>query len=174
MSAEYDNYLTDHISNVHNAAEWMIAHGIVDADSVDDLRALVSEHDGSKYATIEYEAYDAYFYGHRERTKQVIDDFNYAWLEHIHKNAHHWQHWVLIEDEGHTIAIEMDKVYVYEMISDWWSFSWNSDNLYEVFNWYAKHEKKMILHENTRKLVEDILDKINAFLDQEEENADQS
>ena len=54
----------------------------------------------------------------------------------------------------------MPKVYILEMIADWWSFSWKSDNLEEIFDWYDKHKDKMLLHEKTRKLVEDILEAI--------------
>lgn len=60
--------------------------------------------------------------------------------------------------------------YVIEMICDWWSFSFNSDNLYEIFDWYEKH-KGMVLHEKTRALVEDILSRIKVEL--EKENSDE-
>ncbi len=35
-----------------------------------------------------------------ERDYQARIDlgFNTAWLKHIHRNPHHWQHWVLFED----------------------------------------------------------------------------
>ena len=71
-----------------------------------------------------------------------------------------------IRDEG-IYALEMPKEFVYEMICDWWSFSHKTGNLYEIFDWYKAHSKKMILHENTRKLVEEILDKIKSELDKE-------
>ena len=53
------------------------------------------------------------------------------------------------------------------MIADWWSFSHKTGNLREIFDWYEKH-KGMVLHPNTRKLVESILDKIKKILDNEE------
>ena len=54
--------------------------------------------------------------------------------------------------------------YVYEMIADWWSFSWKSGDLKTVFDWYADHSPKMILSENTRKLVDKTLDRIDETL----------
>ena len=54
--------------------------------------------------------------------------------------------------------------YVVEMICDWWSFSFKQGNLKEIFNWYENHKAKMILHENTRKLVEEILGRIKEKL----------
>ena len=32
--------------------------------------------------------------------------------------------------------LEMPYDYIIEMICDWWSFSWQSGNLYEIFKWY--------------------------------------
>ena len=55
------------------------------------------------------------------------------------------------------------------MISDWWSFSFKTGDLKEIFNWYDSHKKNMILHKNTRKLVEDILTKIKKILNEEAE-----
>lgn len=46
------------------------------------------------------------------------------------------------------------------MICDWWSFSWSSGNLNEIFEWYAEHSEYIKLGVNTRKIVEDILYKI--------------
>lgn len=37
---------------------------------------------------------------------EVVENFNRAWLLHIHRNPHHWQHWVLINDDpelGETV-----------------------------------------------------------------------
>ena len=56
------------------------------------------------------------------------------------------------------------------MICDWWSFSWKSGNLHEIFDWYKMHEKHMILSDYTRKTVEDILDKIKNKLAEENED----
>lgn len=160
MSQKYTQYLVDHITNVENAYNWLVDHKLV------DISKDMSDHDLSKYGTDEYTAYDDYFYG--EKTNAVKDAFDYAWLHHIHANPHHWQHWVLINDEDGTKALEMPKEYVYEMIADWWAFSWKSGNLREIFEWYKNHKKNIILHEKTRKLVEDILAKIKKILDEEE------
>lgn len=161
MSIEYDIYIVEHIDNVKKAYKWIKDHNII----LEDYSVRVGLHDLSKYSDEEYIAYDNYFYG--RKTKAVKEAFNYAWLHHIHQNPHHWQHWVLINDEDGTHALEMPKEYVVEMISDWWAFSHKSGNLYEIFDWYKSHKKNMILHENTRKLVEDILDKIKKMLDDE-------
>ena len=159
MSVEYNNYIIEHVDNVKKAYKWLKDHNII----LEDCSFTIGLHDLSKFSDEEYNAYDNYFYG--RKTEKVKKEFNYAWLHHIHNNPHHWQHWVLINDEDGTHALEMPKEYVVEMISDWWAFSHKSGNLYEIFDWYKSHKKNMILHENTRKLVEDILDKIKTELD---------
>ena len=159
MSAEYSKYIVTHVENVKKAYNWLKDHKMISAE----LASQIDSHDLSKYSAEEYEAYDNYFYS--KQTEKVKTDFNYAWLHHIHNNPHHWQHWVLINDDDGAYALEMPKEYVIEMLSDWWAFSHESGNLYEIFDWYKEHTKKMILHKNTKKLVEDILDKIKAELD---------
>ena len=165
MSLKYDEYLNEHIQNVTNGLRWMADNldlrklGISQIDISDALKN-VGEHDCSKFETEEYRAYDDYFYG-GNKSYAVKTTFDYAWLRHQHVNPHHWQYWVLInDDDGINRALPMPKVYILEMIADWWSFSWKSDNLEEIFDWYDKHKDKMLLHEKTRKLVEDILEAI--------------
>lgn len=167
MSVKYDNYITEHKDNVVKAAEWL-RHN-VPSIGINDICGFGSDlwrHDDSKFTKEEYDAYDTYFYD--KRTKAVKENFNYAWLHHIHNNPHHWQYWVLINDdpEEGTVALDIPYKYVIEMICDWWSFSWKTGNLYEIFNWYDKHKKRMILSENTRELVEEILGEIKEKLDE--------
>ena len=166
MSIKYNLYINDHKHNVKSAHSWLkwnlpdLTKGTLCDDYIED-------HDDSKWSADEYEAYDEYFYGNK--TEEVKTEFNRAWLHHIHTNPHHWQHWLLVNDDPKKglIPIEMDYEYVIEMICDWWSFSWKTGNLYEIFDWYDKHKSYMILHANTRKIVEDILSKIKEVLDNE-------
>ena len=166
MSEKYDEYLRQHINGVREALGWMLENlelPQISEGCKKDAHFLVLHHDESKRCIDEYGAYDSYFYGDKDE-----DDFNYAWLLHIHRNPHHWQHWVLVNDEDGIVALEMPEEYVLEMIADWWSFSWRSGNLREVFGWYEDHKGKMIFHPNTRELVESVLDEIRDALDKEE------
>ena len=131
MSQEYTQYIIEHKKNVEKAYHWLIDHGILDIR--ESIPSLCIEHDVSKYQPEEYDAYDAYFYG-GNRIKKAESDFNYAWLHHIHNNPHHWQYWVLINDDDGIKALEMPENYVYEMICDWLSFSHKTGNLYEIFD----------------------------------------
>lgn len=161
MSAEYTQYIVEHKANVEKAYRWIVDHNIFENC---EIPVNIIEHDLSKYGADEYKAYDDYFYG--KRNKEVEREFNYAWLHHIHNNPHHWQYWVLKHDDEPEEALEMPLEYAVEMICDWWSFSFKTGNLYEIFDWYKKH-KGMVLHEKTRKFVEDTLDKIKKALDDE-------
>ena len=167
MSREYDLYLEQHKGNVAKGFEWL-EENLPDVlkNCGDNLRWQVCiAHDQSKTEPDEYEAYDKYFYG-KNKSYQVMQDFNLAWLKHIHRNPHHWQHWILINDnpkEG-KIVLDMPKNYIIEMICDWWAFSWNDGNLFEIFKWYDEHKDYMKLSSKTRKTVEDILEQIKTKL----------
>lgn len=175
MSYAYDSYLKEHIGNISRGLHWMVDHldfqklGI-DGFQTGNVILRADEHDRSKYGKEEYDAYDAYFNG-GNRSYQVVRDFDYAWLHHIHQNPHHWQYWVLLEDDGgKPKALEMPVTLVLEMIADWWTFSWKTGNLEEIFDWYDTHKNHMILHEKTRKLVEDILYELHkAVIEQEKQ-----
>jgi hypothetical protein len=165
MRDEYDEYLDKHISAVKTAFDWIcvnLPELIKDYDA-DVLGEHVCTHDYSKWDDEEYFAYCKYFYG--EKTPEVENEFDYAWLHHQHNNPHHWQHWLLREDDGDLKALEMPYLDVIEMVCDHWAFSWVKDNLYEIFNWYDKNKSKMVLHENTKSLYEEILEKIKNKLD---------
>lgn len=168
MSTQYDQYLREHKEGVIKAYEWIR----------DNLPELVSDgtdynwqigfmHDDSKTKKSEYNAYDAYFYG-GNRSASVVEEFNKAWLLHIHRNPHHWQHWVLINDDPELgeIIIDMPYNYIIEMICDWWSFSWRQGKLDEIFKWYDEHKDYMKLSPKTRKTVDDILEKIKVKLEE--------
>ena len=163
MSVKYSKYLTQHTGNVLKGYEWIRENipEIMETLGMDIECQIRHHHDSSKYLPAEYNAYDQYFYG-GEKTEEVKKNFNLAWLHHIHNNPHHWQHWVLINDEPGEgmVILDMPYNYIVEMICDWWAFSWAKGNLHEIFSWYDKHKEYMKLSDNTRKSVEDILDKI--------------
>ena len=181
MSKEYDEYLRSHIANVTVALKW-IADNLTDSNwfhdtDISEALEFVNLHDRSKGTKEEYDPYDVYFYGNN-RSYSVVSAFDYAWLLHQNRNQHHWQYWVLIKDDDDNGQVQLKPLqiplpYVLEMIADWWSFSWKSGNLEEIFDWYDKHKKSMLLHDKTRKIVEGILKEIWDIL-QEQKNLEHS
>lgn len=172
MSREYDLYLQEHKENVFKGLEWIHENlpELLNRCNYAELEQQIRyNHDASKSEPDEYEAYDRYFYG-GNRSYQVVQDFNYAWLMHQKRNPHHWQYWVLINDDPGEgfIALDMPLNYIIEMICDWWAFSWAEDNLYEIFKWYDEHKDYMKLSDKTRKTVENILEAIKVKLEESE------
>lgn len=170
MSQKYDEYIDQHKENVTSAFKWMcknIPEIFLDQNDMNQIEyQVVNEHDYSKHSVEEYDAYDKYFYGNR--SYEVVREFNVAWLHHIHNNPHHWQYWILHNDnpdEG-MIILDMPDNYIIEMICDWWSFSWAKGDLYEIFNWYNERKSYMKLSDETREKVEGILDTIKDKLDE--------
>lgn len=169
MSYEYDKYLTEHIRNVRTAFFWINSNLPEIIENYSEARAYIIDHDRSKYEAEEYDAYDRYFYG-GSRSYAVVRNFNLAWLHHIHTNPHHWQHWVLINDDSDIgiQALDIPNSFIIEMICDWWSFSWTKENLFEIFEWYDSHKNYMMLSEKTRRFVESYLEKIKSKLNEDD------
>lgn len=168
MSVQYDNYLTEHKENVAKGFRWLQEN--IPEVIEDGLEwQICFNHDASKTDPEEYDAYDAYFYGNN-RSYSVVQNFNKAWLRHIHNNPHHWQHWILINDEPKEgmVIIDMPYIYVVEMICDWWAFSWKKGDLNEIFGWYEDRKDYMKLSANTRRSVEYILDKMKDKLEEKD------
>ena len=145
MSYQYDQYLAKHKENVRNGFEWLQTNL---PELIKDIPNLGWQtgfaHDQSKFEPDEYEAYDAYFYG-GNRSFKVVQEYRKAWLLHLHRNPHHWQHWVLINDDPKEgeILIEMPINYIFEMVCDWWAFSWVKGNQQEIFKWYDEQQNYM-------------------------------
>lgn len=173
MSINYDKYLNEHCNNVARGFYWFQENlpEVLNAFETPDLlwTQICLEHDSSKHWDEEYDAYDKHFYGKHDEPDVA---FQYAWLHHIHHNPHHWQYWVLINDnpDKGIVALDMPYNYILEMICDWWSFSWKTGKLEEIFEWYDAHKAYMKLSDKTRKTVEDILEKIKNKLDEPEED----
>ena len=171
MSVQYDNFLTEHKENVAKGFRWL-QENIPEVIEDGFEWQICFNHDASKTDPEEYDAYDAYFYGNN-RSYSIVQNFKKAWLRHIHNNPHHWQHWILINDEPKEgmVVIDMPYIYVVEMICDWWSFSWTKGDLNEIFGWYEDRKDYMKLSANTRISVEYILGKMKDKL--EEKNIDE-
>lgn len=176
MSERYNEYIREHRANVIKAFEWMKENLFSEFSDIHTESLINAEynilckHDESKTDPEEYDAYDKYFYG-GNKSYEVVQNFNYAWLHHIHNNPHHWQYWILNNDDPDKgeIILDMPEEYIIEMICDWWSFSWKQGKLEEIFKWYDERKDYIKLSENTRKMVQDLLDMIYEKLKQIEE-----
>lgn len=136
-------------------------------------------HDLSKFRLDEFIPYSKYFYGiyksedeldeelqiliklsGGDYKEKVEDQFNLAWLYHQKRNKHHWQYWILQEDSGKIILMEMPDKYIIEMICDWIGAGKSIKKIggiEETIEWYNRNKDVIKLHDNTRKKLENYM-----------------
>ena len=129
-------------------------------------------HDLSKLLPDEFLPYADHFYGKYARQSCANTGYYYepgikyetafdmAWLEHIHRNRHHWQHYILKQDEDGTKVLPMPDKYRREMLADWRGAGL-AQGKPDTLAWYTKNKVKMMLHPETRAWIEQQLSEIN-------------
>ena len=128
--------------------------------SVPVWRLLI--HDWSKLLPAEWFPYAKSFYGPQPRTQETKIAFDHAWLHHQHFNPHHWQHWVLREDDGKTKILEMPEHFCREMVADWCGAGRAITGKWEAWLWYEKNAERILLHPFTKNLVTELLEREQA------------
>lgn len=118
-------------------------------------------HDWSKFLPDEWCPYRDFFYKRDGATDGCYlagndDAFDAAWLKHIHRQPHHWQHWFLREDEGVVKCVEMPYQYVLEMLADWHGAGAAQGSELSTYEWYQENAH-IKLHPTTRLIVEALL-----------------
>lgn len=134
-------------------------------------RGLV--HDLSKFIPSEWNAYAEYFYGDLRSTEwfdlyarysgvpelapwgeSIEDRFNLAWLLHQHRNPHHWQYWLLKQDDGGPhIILPMPEQYRTEMLCDWIGAG-KAMGKPDTKAWYLANRDNIVLHSTTEEWIE--------------------
>lgn len=133
------------------------------------LRGLL--HDLSKLRPSEFMPYARYFYGNYPKwddvkrgcpgyswkyTKEgVAAAFDKAWLLHQKRNPHHWQFWLLCEDDGDTKVLEMPIDIRREMLADWKGAGRAITGTDNTKEWYFNTRRHRQLARHTKKWVED-------------------
>lgn len=83
--------------------------------------------------------------------------FDRAWLKHLQRNPHHWQHYILVLDSGETVVLDMPQKYVLEMLADWGGAGLAINGKADVAEWYRKDPKRFQLSPYTRMCLERLL-----------------
>jgi Family of unknown function (DUF5662) len=122
-------------------------------------------HDWSKFLPSEWFPYANFFYPYG-KPRQVRDAtgyykptdtgdraFDFAWHLHQKRNRHHWQWWVLPEDDGGEKVIAMREPYRTEMLCDW-KGAGRAQGKPDTRAWYSSNRSKMRLHPSTRLWIE--------------------
>lgn len=157
---DYEKYIIEHKERVGQFADWLKENlpelfNTIDPEVFDDL---INEHDESKFSEAEFMPYAEKWFNNGGKTLEYEE----AWKHHWTHNEHHPEFW---------LGEDMPLIYILEMLCDWGSFSIASGNLRELSNFYydkAKDDEEKNLSENTKNIIEEILDKINSVLDKEE------
>jgi hypothetical protein len=122
-------------------------------------------HDWSKLTPAEWFPYVRHFHGPTPIQRDPVgyykptgisEEFDRAWLHHIHRNPHHWQHWLLVQDEDKDKILPMPRPCLLEMVADWRGAG-KAQCTPDTLAWYRKHRTKMQLHPDSRAMVECLL-----------------
>lgn len=124
-------------------------------------------HDLSKFRPSEFLPYAEHFHGPKAKkwrdetgyykpTQTGDDAFDFAWLLHQKVNNHHWQWWILPEDDGGELVLPMSPAARTEMLCDWIgaSTAQGHGGIVGVRKWYVKNRAKMRFALDTRSWIE--------------------
>jgi hypothetical protein len=128
-------------------------------------------HDMSKFYPDEFLPYADLFYGKKVpiRDKTGYYDpystndvaFKHAWLNHLHRNRHHWQYWAIFRPETNTLELyEIPEKYLIEMLCDWMGAGRAQKSKLNTLEWYNAHKDAIKLHPKTAEKIEKKLEEI--------------
>jgi hypothetical protein len=157
---EYRNYIEAHKERVQTFADWLKENcqEVFENIDLEAFNEIIKEHDASKYSEEEFEPYAQHFYG----DKKNDFEFKEAWKHHWMNNEHHPEFW---------LGEDMPYIYILEMLCDWGSFSVEKGDYLELSKYYyeqARDDEEKNLSDNTKTIIEEILEKINSVIKEEE------
>ena len=127
-------------------------------------------HDLSKFLPSEFFPYAEFFFGrprgktgYYKPTNTGDANFDFAWLLHQKRNKHHWQWWILPEDRGGVVILDMPIKYRKEMFCDWKGAGRAQGHGDDIREWYKVNGSKMQLHENTRRWIDDMVGLVEVY-----------
>jgi hypothetical protein len=132
------------------------------------------KHDASKILPSEFIPYANFFYGRKPAKRDSTGyykptdtgdaAFDFAWLLHQKRNDHHWQWWLLPEDEGGVKILPMSPNARLEMLCDWRGAG-RAQGTPDTVKWYEANKHKLQLHPDTREWVEKKIDELKGTND---------
>lgn len=149
---EYQNYIEEHKERVKHYANWLKKNlpELFEQPGLDAFDGLIQEHDESKFSEEEFEPYAQRWFGNKEKTFEYEE----AWKHHWMNNPHHPEYW---------LGEDMPYIYIVEMLCDWGSFGIAKGDYKELISFYynkARDDEEKNLSDNTKKIIEEILEKI--------------
>lgn len=113
-------------------------------------------HDWTKFTPAELPHYNRQFFG----DKNDPVGFAKAWNHHESHNPHHWGYWIARSGKYMGQPLPMPKTYVREMVADWWGAGRTYNHSWNMTKWLTNSLPNIILHEDTRKEVINVLEEI--------------
>lgn len=153
--AGYKQYILDHKNRVTKFADWLKTNcsEVFKGVSLASFDDCIRKHDDSKFEEPEFEAY-AKFWSNDSEDYDWDPEYDEAVEYHWSVNEHHPEHW---------FGSDMPLLYILEMICDWGSFYIDKGNFSGLYDFYyseARDDDEKDLSPKTKKIIEDILDKI--------------
>ena len=126
-------------------------------------------HDLSKYMPVEFGAGIKYYKGYMSpnNAQKKAEGLSTAWLHHKGRNKHHFEYWI---DYGSDPTqglqgMKMPVRYVVEMFIDRMAACMNYEkenyNNNSPLNYYLKGKSHIIMHEESQKLLEKVLEMLS-------------
>ena len=161
---EYEEYIIGHKDRVKQFAEWLKENlpDLFEDIDIDLFNEMIQEHDDSKFSEEEFEAYAQRFYNNGEDDSL---EFKESWKHHYMNNEHHPEFW---------LGEDMPYIYILEMICDWGSFGLvdkDKKDYSALIKYYydeAQNNLEKNLSDNTKIIIESILDKIKKVINIED------
>ena len=123
-------------------------------------------HDWSKYHPVEFLAGVKYYQGGKRSPnfgEKEVYGYSSAWLHHKGRNRHHFEYWIdySLKPQDGLQGLPMPERFVIEMFCDRVAASKNYNrNSYDdsfPLAYYTKNQSHYVLHPDTRKLIEKLL-----------------
>lgn len=137
------------------------------------------KHDWSKFSPREFFPYAEFFYGKQtyrrpgmtgkqsiEAPLKVAENFDRALLGHLHRNDHHFEHWLMLQD-GKLVAKAMPEQAWRELCADYLAMEFTLNGNWDAISWYSKNVGNMVIHHETQHRIESLLKRAGARLSKE-------
>ena len=162
---KYTDYINNHIANVQEVYDKnadvfkSVFPNVYNSKQVMQLYINIENHDKSKFDENEFWYYAMRFFpvkGIDPNSEKVKKDFKIGWLHHVHNNAHHPNHWALVDD-NQIYLFDMPDIYIIEMLCDWMAMSkyYNSKT---IDYWNSDSGKKLPMSEYTKSKVNEFME----------------
>lgn len=119
------------------------------------IRGLI--HDLRKFLPYEFFADMKFFYGDSD-DDYIKLEFDVA-LNHKQKfNKHHWQYWVVKNEDGDMEYLPIPKKYLDLMLADWIGANKAINSKNDIKSWYLRNKDKILMNDESKKYLEEKID----------------